>query len=246
MGRVELPVFPGDATTRTRDTTPADFPVAWAEPDDASLAWTLDRMHWPAQVTPLTGEYIDLFLVHCDLVMAELGTPAQMRSRRINTYHYHATAPLPLSNRRRTNGYAAARPGSPSALGSMGEQWETEFLPEIERLWPSGGLRPPAGHAACAAGAPGRHPGPGQAPRRGASPGPGAGVGGAKPVPGPLLLSLRGRLRRNRPGADLCRLSPAPGFRQPDAASRPRPVAAEPPRPGDTRRAPGVRTACGP
>ena len=213
---------------------PASFPVAWLEPDDASLSWAMDRMHWPGQVTPMTGEYIDIFLVNCNLVLAEIGTPARMRSRRINTYHYHTMAPLPLSEQEAAEWVRRGQAGLADALGSLGERWTREFLPEIEErlaFWRSfdvrvATLRALLDHLDATLDQVKRlaevhHL-----------------VQGLASVAPSLFQDLYcdlfgGNSGAERPGTGLCRLSLAAGFRQSDAASRPRSVAAEPPCIGD-------------
>ena len=34
-----------------------DFPVTWANPEEAQIPWELDRMHWPDPMPPLEGEF---------------------------------------------------------------------------------------------------------------------------------------------------------------------------------------------
>ena len=39
---------------------PADFPVVWAEPQDAAYHWTRDREHGPLPVTPMYSSVAEL------------------------------------------------------------------------------------------------------------------------------------------------------------------------------------------
>ncbi len=111
---------------------PDNFPISWNEPDDAKLTWGLDRMHWATPVTPLTGEYIEIFLLSADPVLLKFGYPARMRFRRINTYVYYTQAPLPMNEteiavlKHQGESYTA------ETLQGLDRLWEDRYLPEIE------------------------------------------------------------------------------------------------------------------
>jgi len=121
-----------DAVTTLSMAPPPNFPVTWEQPDEANLYWELDCMHWPTPVTPLTGQYIDIFVLCANPVLAAIEFPARMRSRRINTYHYHATAPLPLAEQEMAAQMRRHEAKLDEALRHLDERWTTTWLPEIK------------------------------------------------------------------------------------------------------------------
>jgi pyruvate,water dikinase len=112
---------------------PANFPVDWETPGDALLTWVFDRMHWPAQLTPMVGSYIDIFLESADPVMKAFEQPARMRSCLFNTYHYHALAPLPLACDDPSEQQARGAARIDAALRSLADQWAHHDLPAIKQ-----------------------------------------------------------------------------------------------------------------
>ena len=46
------------AQPATAAAQPADFPVAWPNPDDARLTWERDDMHMPFPLAPLAVDFV--------------------------------------------------------------------------------------------------------------------------------------------------------------------------------------------
>lgn len=111
---------------------PSNFPVIWEHPEDANLFWVLDRMHFPTAITPMTGQYIDIFLLSGDHVFGLLDLPLRMASRRINTYHYHATVPLLLPAHEMAEQMRRADVKMQEVIEQLDEQWTNVYLPEIK------------------------------------------------------------------------------------------------------------------
>ena len=113
--------------------TPANFPVEWANPDDALLFWTRERMHFSEPVTPLSEDAWAVCLYSgfnrawaaYDLGLRQIG-------RRINSYHYEAIVPVEASLEEQAAQSARSAEKLEAALGRLGEAWVTELLPEIK------------------------------------------------------------------------------------------------------------------
>lgn len=121
-----------DAVAPARIPVPNNFPVTWEDPDEANLYWTIDRLHWPTPVTPVTGQYIDILIERTDAVFQAMALPVRMLSRRINTYHYHTTAPLSLSAADLEVQNCQSEAKISEVLQSLGKQWRNVYLPEIQ------------------------------------------------------------------------------------------------------------------
>src|SRR5579883_2200008 len=87
------------ATPVSTLSSASDFPVSWTDPGDATLAWTLERAHWPEPMPPpvfaITGEALARRL---SAAMRAYAYPvAEVRVQRINTYLYQAVVPSAIS-----------------------------------------------------------------------------------------------------------------------------------------------------
>jgi pyruvate,water dikinase len=111
--------------------TPDHFPVVWQNPGDARLTWSLNRMHWPAPVTPLTGDFIALFLNSARRVTWRFGQPKHTRCLRVNTYIYLAQEALDLSPAEFEAVAPQAEAFIAAALPEFGRGWQERWLPEI-------------------------------------------------------------------------------------------------------------------
>lgn len=109
-----------------------NFPVTWDDPSEANLSWAFDPMHWPTVITPMTGQYTDIFIERGDAVYRAMSLPMYMLSRRINTYHYHTTTPLPLSPEEMAAQSSQTEARLNELLQNLGEQWHQVYLPEIQ------------------------------------------------------------------------------------------------------------------
>jgi rifampicin phosphotransferase len=117
----------------TDNQAPLDFPVTWEDPDDAGLFWLRQRMHFPEPMTPL-----DEWFLHTEFEGATRATqvydlPIFAKGRRFNTYAYAAIAPLPLPPEELADMGRRAQEKLGAAMARLGEQWDNEFLPEIQR-----------------------------------------------------------------------------------------------------------------
>jgi phosphohistidine swiveling domain-containing protein len=76
--------------------TPADFPVAWEKPGDASLYWERNLSHYPDPMTPLEFEFgVKSFNVHgLNHAADAYDFPIRFDGRRINGYVYQAIIPV--------------------------------------------------------------------------------------------------------------------------------------------------------
>lgn len=127
-----------DQTRQTASSTlpvPPYFPVRWEQPDDARRFWTLDRMHWPAPVTPL-----DFALYHATVfehgfnrAAQAYELPTRVQVRRINTYRYSATMTLAESPNAAKERDQRIRGRMDAAMVDLADAWHREFLPEIKR-----------------------------------------------------------------------------------------------------------------
>ena len=112
--------------------TPPDFPVTWEQPGDARFFWTLDLMHCPAPLTPLTHALIRyMYQDAISTAAAELELPIRAMNRQINTYMYSAIYPsMPPEEMAAQGKRAEERLGA--AMARLGDLWQDEWLPEIE------------------------------------------------------------------------------------------------------------------
>jgi pyruvate,water dikinase len=126
---------PAESSASAQIPAPSNFPVAWDRPDDARRYWTLDRMHWPAPVTPLdfAAYHATTFAHGFDRAAESFALAARAHVRRINTYRYTAlTQPAESPEATRDRGLRA-RARLTSAMGQLAETWQRAFLPEIRR-----------------------------------------------------------------------------------------------------------------
>lgn len=113
---------------------PADFPVTWAQPEDAQQLWLRQRMHFPEPMTPM-----DEWLLRTEFEGAQRAAqvyelPITSEGRRFNTYAYANITPIPLSPEEWAAQGARAQEKLGAAMARLREQWDTEFLPEIQQI----------------------------------------------------------------------------------------------------------------
>jgi phosphohistidine swiveling domain-containing protein len=114
--------------------TPPDFPVRWERPEDALIFWTRDIMHYSGQMTPLDGSFLRRFADHgFNDAMERVGGPIRAQMRRFNTYYYQAYVPVTTDPEELAAIGARLEPKISAAMGSFGDDWRNEFLPEIKR-----------------------------------------------------------------------------------------------------------------
>lgn len=121
-------------TATTPIPLPADFPVTWAQPEDAQCLWLRQRMHFPEPMKPL-----DEWLLRTEFEGAQRAAqvydlPITSAGRRFNTYAYAHITPLPLSPAAWAAQGASAQEKLGAAMARLRAQWDSEFLPEIKQI----------------------------------------------------------------------------------------------------------------
>lgn len=110
---------------------PDDFPVTWRESNDEQLSWIFENLHNPDQITQMDAMYLSLAWDDGGNRAAEgLAMPIRFRSRRINTYAYLAMVPNVPSDKTEA-AFKQSEAEYEKAMGTMGLQWEREWIPEI-------------------------------------------------------------------------------------------------------------------
>jgi hypothetical protein len=118
---------------------PPDFPVTWDDPADERLFWMLDLIHCPEPAPALSfARMRDIGLAGINAAGRDLGAPTRAVGRWINTYFYRAGVPVAgtpeeLAGVERTSDQKVR-----AAVARLGETWEREWLPEIQRHLASG------------------------------------------------------------------------------------------------------------
>ncbi len=113
--------------------TPPNFPVLWKNEAEQAAFWHLDRMHFPGPIPPLTDAMIQIMYSDgFNGALALYDLPLHAQAIRVNTYHYMAIAPLPLS----PDEMAALGQSSEQKMGAtmaqLSARWENEWLPAIK------------------------------------------------------------------------------------------------------------------
>jgi phosphohistidine swiveling domain-containing protein len=121
-------------STAASVTLTTTFPVTWDDPVDARLFWTFDRMHWPTPITPMTGQYLEyMYADGFNRAAQAYELPSRVFTRRINTYHYRAVAPLLQSDEELAAQGQRAEYSLAEAMQQLGENWRQHYLPEIKQ-----------------------------------------------------------------------------------------------------------------
>ncbi|MBX3015156.1 MAG: hypothetical protein KF832_26795 [Caldilineaceae bacterium] len=113
---------------------PAHFPVTWERPADAQRFWLRQRMHFPEPMTPLDEWLLQGEFEGAQRAAQHYGLPLICQGRCFNTYAYAHITPLVLSPEEAATQAARAQAALGAAMARLGEQWETEFLPEIQQI----------------------------------------------------------------------------------------------------------------
>lgn len=114
---------------------PPDFPVTWERPEDAALFWTIDHMHFPDSVHPLEFSVLEITTNQgFNVAMETYSIPMRSAHRRINTYRYGTSLPLPLPPEalERMGQEAQERVGA--VLQVFAERWRDEWQPELAEM----------------------------------------------------------------------------------------------------------------
>lgn len=112
---------------------PPGFPVVWEQPDDERRFWEQDRMHFPEPITRLDDSLMrTVYGEGFNRAAEQYGLPIRAHARRIGAYHYSSMAPNVPPEQMEAQGKIAEERINPSISG-LGERWEREWLPEIQR-----------------------------------------------------------------------------------------------------------------
>lgn len=109
-----------------------DFPAIWDDPADAARHWTHDRWAVPGPISPLAFDLMTDVYGAFSPGAAAYALPIYMRGARINTFVYVASCPdlVPahvLEQSDRSEELLQA------AMEQLGELWDGEWLPEVQR-----------------------------------------------------------------------------------------------------------------
>ncbi|MBI3964094.1 MAG: hypothetical protein HY329_00545 [Chloroflexi bacterium] len=111
---------------------PPDFAVSWEPPDDARLFWTMDRVHCPEPLTPLSHDFVRF--VYQDGISGAaqaLEFPIRCRTRDVNTYFYMTLFPVTPPEEMEAQG-RRAEDKLRAAMARLSDLWQDEWLPEIK------------------------------------------------------------------------------------------------------------------
>lgn len=114
--------------------TPTDFPVTWERPDDASLFWQIERLHWPDPMTPMDFAFMRAAHVQFNWAFASYGVPLRYTPRHINYRWYFSVNPsiddLALMPAMMQAGLANLE----ATIPRLRDLWNDEWLPEVRQI----------------------------------------------------------------------------------------------------------------
>ncbi|MDP8921290.1 MAG: hypothetical protein M3O34_00195, partial [Chloroflexota bacterium] len=116
----------------TSEATP-DFPVVWERPGDEHGFWERDQMHFPEPITLLDDAFVRIIFEHgFNHAARHYEMPIRGAARRIGTYMYQSMAPSLPPEQMAAQGKRTEERISP-VIARLGELWEREWLPELQR-----------------------------------------------------------------------------------------------------------------
>lgn len=113
---------------------PTDFPVTWVQPEDAQRLWLRQRMHFPEPMTPLDEWLLQTEFEGAQRAAQIYDLPITSAGQRFNTYAFAHISPLPLSAEEWGTRGQRAQEKLGVAMSRLREQWDNEFLPEIQQI----------------------------------------------------------------------------------------------------------------
>ncbi len=112
---------------------PPNFPIQWQSGEEW-MFWTWDRMHFPEVLTPLDAEWIlDMHNKSFNVPLAALGLPMRMHGKVINGYMFTSMAPITTNMEELHTAEEQAQAKLGEAMGALGQRWDHEYLPELQR-----------------------------------------------------------------------------------------------------------------
>lgn len=112
-----------------------DFPVAWRDPADAELSWFRDAMHFPAPVTPLTGDFLGACLEPgVAAACAEMVSPlALLRHTSFGGWVFNSPVPA-VPPERMPERMAEHMPVMARHMDDLRRRWDEDYLPRVQQL----------------------------------------------------------------------------------------------------------------
>jgi phosphohistidine swiveling domain-containing protein len=112
-----------------------DFPITWRDPADAELTWFRDAMHFPAPVTPLTGDFLQECLEPgVAAACAEMVSPlALLRHTSFGGWVFNSPVPA-VPPERMPQRMAEHMPVMGEHMDALGRRWAEDYLPRVRRL----------------------------------------------------------------------------------------------------------------
>ncbi|MCH7641901.1 MAG: hypothetical protein IIC30_01340, partial [Chloroflexi bacterium] len=109
-----------------------DFPITWANPEDANLPWMHDRQHAPGPITPLSGWVCENYWGKGSSAgLAAAGQPIGIRIAHINTYYYNSIFPT-IPPEQMAEAGRRAEEMLKQAIPTFAKRWDEEWLPELQ------------------------------------------------------------------------------------------------------------------
>jgi pyruvate,water dikinase len=110
---------------------PPDFPAPWSAPEEVSLFWHHERMHFPGQQFPIDALVLRLVQSGFNANAQQVGLPIRFNLRRYNTFAYQAISPAPLSPEERETLGPRLQETLQGLIKTMAPRWEAA-LAEIK------------------------------------------------------------------------------------------------------------------
>ena len=109
------------------------FSDGWEQPDDDQRFWEQERTHFPAPIIPLDYSLMDIVYKRgFNRAAEQYGLPIRADARRIGGYIYASMASHIPPEQMEAQGKIAEERITPVVV-ALGERWEREWLPEIQR-----------------------------------------------------------------------------------------------------------------
>ena len=110
---------------------PADFPVAWENPGDELLYWSVDRMHFAEPMSPMSEFFREAFNTGFRRASVASDVPVAAPYGRFNNFFYYSVEPQFAPEEME----AVSKRGAVKLEQNMARLWEwwtDELLPEVQ------------------------------------------------------------------------------------------------------------------
>ncbi|MGC9393762.1 MAG: PEP-utilizing enzyme [Anaerolineae bacterium] len=124
-------------TTSTPIVPPPDFPVVWANPDDAQYHWTRDREHMPDPLTPMFNSVAALTATEALTRTSNVYDEAVVKRcyATINTYSYAHLVPFTGAPEEVESRARRYREKVWAVVSQLRRIWEDEWRPALDDDW---------------------------------------------------------------------------------------------------------------